>query len=84
VRKILADSELACLYRKIDYHSRLRKFGISPMIFFKKLAVTLVAFTALLALSSTTTANLDRQQIIQIVDSLDSSSFDDFSDFLEQ
>lgn len=54
------------------------------MIFLKKLAVTLVAFSALIALSSTATANLDRQQIIQIVDSLESSSFDDFSDFLEQ
>lgn len=54
------------------------------MIFLKRLSVSLIVFTALLTLSSTATANLDRQQINQIANSLDSSSFDDFSDFLEQ
>ena len=54
------------------------------MIFLKKLSAALLVFTALFALSSTATANLDRQQIKQIVDSLGSSSFDGFSDFLVQ
>ncbi|HAG72230.1 MAG TPA: dipeptidase [Gammaproteobacteria bacterium] len=58
------------------------------MFILKKLIVTasaiLVVFSALLTLSSTATANLDRQQINQIVDSLDSANFVGFSDFLEQ
>jgi predicted dipeptidase len=58
------------------------------MFFFKKLIVTasatLVVFSAFLTLSSTATANLDRQQINQIADSLGSASFDNFSDFLDE
>jgi hypothetical protein len=53
------------------------------MISLKKLSIAIVIFTALLALNSTATANLDRAQIDQIANSLDSSSFDDFTDFLD-
>jgi predicted dipeptidase len=54
------------------------------MVRFMKLSTAIVMVSALLAFSSSVTANLDRQQINQIADTLSSSSFEDFSDFLGQ
>lgn len=54
------------------------------MFFLKKLSITVALSIALLAISSTATANLELQQINQIVESFGSSNFDDFSDFIEQ
>ena len=54
------------------------------MIFFKKFSAALFVFSALFAVSSPATENLDRQEINQVVDALGTSTFVDFADFLTQ